>query len=456
MVLIVFAMLSIKEIMQFRLLQYQAPLGLLEIQADSLQAIAEQPIVDSEVDFPIDSTSSIVPTTVSTNGPTISTVPTTVSTNGLTISTVPTTVSTNGPTIVQTTDLRPAELAYLIRGGDITHTIIVMVVDLLQRILKGNIQLAAYELNISKVVKQSIKDWADKKIDSVVPKNITKDPIGQVKKLIFLYNWIRNSLKGLIAETLRDPRHLRKYLNVNGLLRLLAELSVSGYKESVRRDLRQNLLARGLIVPEDRRTKYGVLQRVLAVIASIGALVVTWVVVNNAPIAIFVCMTSLVVAAATHTMLFLKQLIPLYIEIVELVSSIDRQSWRLTVIKTVLQIFTMCFWLITCALIGSLLLISFVILTLATPATATTAILMVFSLSLAQISCFEAYLSGWKLTVQEQPTRLAIKEIDRARARLAPVSPLESFKAVLASPDYDPQFSQLLAIYGIEMFVILG
>lgn len=446
MIVIVFAMLSIKEIMRFRLLQYQPPIGIIEIQTDSLQAIA------SNTNSPI---------AITANDPANSANQSANTANSL-ISPSPTTLPANmqghqvTSTGAQHAELRPAELAYLIRGGDITHTIIVLVVDLVQRILKGNIQLASYETNISTVVKQSIKDWADKKIDAIVPKDISKDPIGQVKKLMVLYNWIRTSLKGLIAETLRDPRHLRKYLNVNGLLRLLAELSVSGYKESIRKDMRQNLLMRGLIVPEDRRTKYGIMQRVLAVVASLTALVVTWLVVNNAAVAIFICMSSLAVAAATHFLLFLKQLIPLYLEIVELVSSVDRGGWRLTVIKTVLQIFTMSFWLITSALVGGLLLISFAILTLVTPTTAVSGILMVLSLSLAQISCFEAYLSGWRLTVQEQPTRLAQKEIDRARARLAPVSPLESFKLVLASPDYDPQFSQLLAIYGIEMFVILG
>lgn len=440
MVVIVFAMVSIKEILRFRLLQYQSPLGVLEIQADSLQAIAQQPIgFDAE-------TLHIDPSELATTVPAVSppaTVPA--------ASTVPTV-----PAFVQSTDLRPAELAYLIRGGDITHTIIVMVVDLLQRILKGNIQLASYELNISKIVKQSIKDWADKKIDAVVPRDITRDPIGQVKKLVFLYNWIRTSLKGLIAETIRDPRHLRKYLNVNGLLRLLAELSVSGYKESIRRDLRQNLLARGLMVPEDRRTKYGLIQRIIAVVGGLSALVVTWFVVNNLGIALLICLSSLVVAAGTHTLLFLKQLVPLYLEIAELVSSLDRKSWRISVLKTALQIFTMCFWIIVFTFVGGLLLFNFALLTLFTPATAVTEMLMVVSLTLAQIACFEAYLSGWRLTVQEQPTRLAIKEIERARARLAPVSPLESFKSVLASPDYDPQFSQLLAIYGIEMFIILG
>lgn len=443
MVVIVAAMLSIKEIMRFRLLQYQAPHGLLEIQVDSLQTIAETTEVQTgQTTDPeqIDQVGEAVP-------PAIAPITTLSTAQATTVSAI---------TASQTVDLRPAELAYLIRGGDITHTIIVMIVDLLQRILKGNLYLAPYEVNVSTVVKKAIKDWAEKKIDEVVPKDITKDPIGQVKKLLFLYNWIRTSLKGLIAETVRDPRHLRKYFTVNGLLRLLAELSVSGYKESIRRDLRQNLLARGLIVPEDRRTKYGIMQRLLAATAGITALVVTWFVVGNAYAAIFICLSSLVVAAATHIVLFAKQLIPLYLEIADLVSSVDRKSWRLTVLRSLLRLLTMGLWVFTCGLVGCSLLVSFLILKVISPAAAMNDFLMILSLSLAQIACFEAYLSGWRLTVDEQPTRLALKEIDRARARLAPVSPLDSFKTVVASPDYDPQFSQLLAIYGIEMFVILG
>jgi hypothetical protein len=65
---------------------------------------------------------------------------------------------------------------------------------------------------------------------------------------------------------------------------------------------------------------------------------------------------------------------------------------------------------------------------------------------------FDAYKMRWR----SQPSLSALALIADSRQRLAKVSPVEAFRQLLASREYSPECSELLAIYGIETLFLLA
>ena len=72
--------------------------------------------------------------------------------------------SSSTSSLAKKEELRPAEIAYLIRGGDTTHALIVLAADLMQRALKRGDdmsflnQLTDYEKNMWTVTKKALSD----------------------------------------------------------------------------------------------------------------------------------------------------------------------------------------------------------------------------------------------------------------------------------------------------------
>ena len=72
-----------------------------------------------------------------------------------------------------TENLRPAEIAFLVRKGDTTHALIVLAADLMQRSLKKSDDLSfldnltEYEKNMWTISKKAVTNWAQKKSKKV-------------------------------------------------------------------------------------------------------------------------------------------------------------------------------------------------------------------------------------------------------------------------------------------------
>ncbi len=355
--------------------------------------------------------------------------------------------------------LAPCEIAYLLRGGDVTHALVVLAVDLLQRKLKNTTDdgstLAPYEQNMWSIVTRSVKDWAVQKTQETVLKG-AKTPLQISRRVFFLYNFVRKSLKSVISDTIQDPRKLKRYFAPSGLIRILADFSSAGYKHAFQTELRKDLLARGLLVPEEKRVQIGKYFFIAAISGLILSLIPIFL-LGSLPLAqsIISLFSSLIAAFLARLILSFRELLPLYQELALVAEKAQRSGWRFRVLKTVLNSVNVIFWLALCVSILASMAVGFLLLFVTGQNTDVQSLLFILSLAITYFVIFDFAFEGWKLHIEETPTIEAQKQLASLQKTFAHKSPLESFKSVLSSDQYDPIFSELLALYGIETLLVL-
>jgi hypothetical protein len=363
------------------------------------------------------------------------------------------------PDSSDTTKLKPAEIAFLIRGGDLNHTIIVLAVDLIQRSIKTQSSsfadgLADYEKSMWRIVSRSVKDWATQKVQQTLVSG-AKNPVAAARRIVYLYNFIRNSLRGLITDTIADPRQLKKYFSPGGVIRIMIDFTSAGYKLTFEQELRKSLLRRGLLVPETVREEVGKRFFVIGVLGLIATLAAALCFLPGIHVAMVAWTAALVAGFSARTLLALRHLVPFYEEIAVVVSQIRRKSFRLTIVKILLRSINVASWL---ALLFSLVFtlgFGSLFLLQAMPTAGWPEIGGLFALTIANFAIADFLFNGVKLNIQECPTRIADQQLGQMREELENVSPLECFRTMLASPNYDPTFSKILALYGIETLLVL-
>ncbi len=355
----------------------------------------------------------------------------------------------------ETSKLRPAEIAYLVRGGDLTHTLIVVVVDLIQRSLKSQDSsftdgLADYEKNMWKFVSRSVKDWAKDKILAGA-----QNPVAITRRMFFLFHFVRTSLRGLLAETVADPKRLKKYFSPGGVLRIIADFTSSGYRQAFQDELRRSLLRRGLLVPEKTREQIGRYFFVIGVVGIISTLVVSFLFLPTSGVAFVAWISTLIAGVLGRALLALRHLIPFYEELAVVAEQIRRKSFRLAIVKMVLRSVNAVSWLALVLGVSISIATGFGIIKLIYPAADISIFYAIIALATAHFAIADFIFSGVKLNIQECPTALAEKQLEEMRQELEHVSPLDTFTTLLSSPDYDPKFSKILALYGVETLLIL-
>jgi hypothetical protein len=143
--------------------------------------------------------------------------------------------------------LAPTEIAYLLRDGDMPHTLIVMTVDLVHRQVKapdqnGPIPLREYEKQVWVGVKDFLKQLAEQKAGHLVPVSDFKNPVKWAMRFNALKTFVAQTLRGFITELIQDPRHIKKYFTAAGIARLALHFYTSGVRQAVERELRLELL----------------------------------------------------------------------------------------------------------------------------------------------------------------------------------------------------------------------
>lgn len=357
------------------------------------------------------------------------------------------------------TKLKPAEIAFLLRGGDVNHTIIVLAVDLIQRSLKSknssfSDSLADYEKSMWTIVSRSLKNWATQKVQQTIVTG-AKNPIAAVRRIAFLYNFFKSSLRGLISDTIADPRQLKKYFSPHGVIRIIIDFTSSGYKMTFQDELRKSLLRRGLLVHKTVRASVGKQFFAIGAIGLIATLVVSFLFLQSGAIAVITWFSALVAAFIARTLLALRHLIPFYEELGVVVDQIRRKSFRLEIIKFVLRSINAISWGALVLSLGITLGFGFIALKTFLPAAGWIEFGALASMTITNFAIADFIFNGFRLHIEECPTRTAEKQLHLMRQELEHTSPLEAFKTVLASPDYDPTFSKILALYGIETLLIL-
>lgn len=355
--------------------------------------------------------------------------------------------------------LAPCEIAYLLRGGDVTHTLVVLAVDLLQRKLKNTLDdgstLAPYEQNMWGIVTRSVKEWAMQKTQETVLKG-AKTPLQITRRVFFLYNFVRKSLKTVIGDTIQDPRKLKKYFAPSGLVRIIADFSSAGYKQAFQSELRKDLLARGLLVPEEIRLRTGNYFFIAAVVGLALSLIPVFLISSlTTTQAIISVLASLTAAFVARLILGFRELLPLYQELALVAEKAQRSGWRFKLLKIVLNSVNVIFWLALIVSILASLGIGFGLLLIIGQNATFQSLLYILSLTITYFVIFDFAFEGWKLHIEETPTIEAEKQLEQLQKTFAQSSPLEAFRLVLSSDQYDATFSQLLALYGIETLLVL-
>ncbi len=355
--------------------------------------------------------------------------------------------------------LAPCEIAYLLRGGDVTHTMVVMAVDLLQRKLKNTTDddstLAPYEQNMWEIVTRSVKEWAMQKTQETVLAG-AKTPLQISRRVFFLYNFMRKSLKTVIGDTIQDPRRLKRYFAPSGLMRILADFTSAGYKQAFQNELRKDLLARGLLVSEETRLKVGKYFFLVATSGLVLSLIPLFL-LASLPItqSIISLLSALAAAFLARLILSFRELLPLYQELAIVAEKVERSGWRFKLLKTVLNSINVVFWLAPIFSIFASIGIGFGLLLITGQTANFQSFLYIFAMTITYFVIFDFVFEGWKLLIEETPTPEAEKQLALLQKTFSHISPLESFRTVLSSDQYDPTFSRLLALYGIETLLVL-
>lgn len=358
-------------------------------------------------------------------------------------------------------ELRPAEIAYLIRGGDTTHALIVLAADLMQRALKRGDdmsflnRLTDYEKNMWTVTKKALTDWAQQKAKKTILGD-ARSPIQIAKRLSFLYRFITSSLSTMIKDSINDPKRLRKYFSAQGLWRIIADFTSAGYRQAFEKEIRETLLSRGLLIETARRKRHASLLLTASILGFAGVFLVAALAFKTWYLALVLGTGSLVAAAIFRTVLIARQLLPFYEELAVVANQIERTSRRLNLVKFLLRSVDTLNWLVAILLGG---IISVLVLTLAKLLYLEGGgdlVLGYLGLFVANFACVDLLFKALDLSFNDQPSKIALQEIKLLKEDLKEIKPLNSFKEYLDSQVYNPKFSRLIAVYGIETLFILA
>lgn len=355
--------------------------------------------------------------------------------------------------------LRPPEIAYLVRGGDTTHALIVLAVDLTQRGLRKNEDetftesLCDYEKNMLKIVREAFSSWATKKTRDVVLGS-ARSPGQIAARITFLYRFLTRSLKAFIEESISDPGKLRKYFSYQGLLRILADFTSAGYRQAFEEELRKSLLRRGLIVDAAHRHRAARILAAGAVLGLAGTAFLAFHFEGSPASALIIWTTSLVMSMGARFVLVLRNLVPLYQELAVIADQVSRKSLRLRLLILLLRSFNLLANTLAVSLALLAGLAGLGLCRLLYSPTGSFEILTLIAFSLANFAVLQLGFDAFHLLTKEYPSGIARKQLDSLRAELENKSPLDSFKLFLTNRDYDPALSKLVAVYGIETLLL--
>ncbi|MBZ0188296.1 MAG: hypothetical protein K8F91_18745, partial [Candidatus Obscuribacterales bacterium] len=277
-----------------------------------------------------------------------------------------------------------------------------------------------------------------------------------VKRLSFLYAFLTRSLKAFLEEAITDPKRLRKYFSYQGILRILADFTSAGYKQSFQEELRMSLLRRGLIVEAEERNAAG---RVLLAAAFFGiacTVVIAFAFTGggNWAASLIIWTTSFVVAFTARALWLSRKLVPLYEELAVVGCQVKRKSFRLEILIFILRSFNIgssaLIVFVSLILIGTGLLLA----RLSYPSIDQLEIIALLGFLLAHLFIAQIMFESFSLSLSDYPTTRARNALASLKRELTDVSPLDAFKSFLNTPDYDPTLSKLVAIYGIETLLI--
>lgn len=364
--------------------------------------------------------------------------------------------------------LRPVEIGYMLRGGDTNHALLVMGVDLLQRAAKLQLgaaipEPAEYEKKMWSLAKDAAKEWAMKKVETHLPADLKKNPAVFVKKIYDIYIFCTKSLKLVVKDIIDDPRQLKRYFSAGGVMRLLTDFISAGYQNAFNNALRVYLIENNFLVKEEKRViaarntslvSFSIFAAVfLFSLAMVGT-------ANGVPqmlIAGAIIAGSAIVSSFFITAIFaVRELLPHITEFENLAKILNRDSWRLRVLQTARKAMFVALGLLALGASSLLFTCGFLWLKFFGYQNAQALTFISVILAFPCLRAFLLLLRSWKLTRTEIATTYGEAELEKAKQRLVQLRPVAALKHVLKEEDYDPVFSELMALYGIEALILLA
>lgn len=367
--------------------------------------------------------------------------------------------------VVGTEGLRPAEVAYLVRDGDMSHTLLVMALDLLQRTVKAPnsdeapSDLAPYETEMWKRVKNQVRSWAEKKANEINPL-ATTNPTEVIKRVNAIKLFFTRTVGRFLQDVVRDPRRLKRYFTFAGIARVVADLTSAGYGAMVEDDLRRGLLARGFLVEEQQRVRGGMLSAAVALVCFILmviAVVAAHSMVEPTVFSAFVaaCSGGFLSGIVLRALLMVPQFVPFYEEISLVLSEASRSSWQVTALRALFGGARLLAWIAFGLTIGILFLIAALVFAFAIHADVPGSLFTLFAFTVWWMALFQLLIDAHALIMRESKTRRAESQLEKTKQEIAHATAIGTLKDVFANPAYDPTFSNLVAVYGVETIWLL-
>jgi Na+/melibiose symporter-like transporter len=195
---------------------------------------------------------------------------------------------------------------------------------------------------------------------------------------------------------------------------------------------------------------------IVAIVGALGASALALYFVSPTPLALLMIFVAFVGAGILRAVLFVVHLIPLYSDIVDVINHVQRKGFRLHILRFAVKSISIVSFAII--ILGFVLLNAMftgaAYLMFGSPEYQT--MIMFAGLLLSYVVAFHLMFDSWKMAIEELPSELGITGLKQVRKQLGQQRPLDAFKEVLATTDYQPSFSQLLALYGIEALLLLA
>ncbi len=391
-------------------------------------------------------------------------------------------------------ELAPVEIAYLSQNGDTSFALIVLVFDMLHREIKTHLhtltsrtvsgelalELALdldsppvpapnvpalskkdspgssashYEQRLKSIITSSLRNWGKNKVQAVTGTtnmDIKKDPIGFVRRLPFLYRILSMALKGTAQEILKDPRHIRKYFSKTGLMRIIAEVGASGYKDSFEQELKAELLRKGLLLEEKDRHKLARTYFICFAVAQLAFIALILQSVPNFFNGAIIFMVAGASAFAARTAIGARAFIPLYTDLSEVLSNAPRRNFRIAALTIFLRVVNFALNSLGVIVFMILLFVGSTILYFTQTVHDTTTYMMLLTMMVAQYFAASFFFEGYRLSLHQSATPYGLRHIKQLKARYRNSSSIDALKSVLTDSQYESEMSYLLAIYGLE------
>lgn len=373
------------------------------------------------------------------------------------------------PRVDESHSLAPTEVAFLAHGN-LNFALIVLIFDLLHFEIKGsedpeNIEQLSerdryWESKLKAIFHESLKDWTKKKVQEIVIVDPRANPLGFMRRLPVLYRLISKGLRDSIEELLQDPRQIKKYFSMQGLLLVLAEISASGYKQKFQEELVSKLTAQRLLLTGLERGRY--FRICLGGFLLCQLLFLTLILLAVPGLshwhALILFAVALVSAALVKAALKARSFIPLYEELHNVLRFVPRRNFRvrlleafLSLINCILSALAMAVFCLLLALVAGLLYVSQIV-------TSWSSYFMLLAMFLAQLSVADWFFEACRVSLNSSiPSPLAEMELAKLRDNFASshATALTAVKTMLLERKYDRNVAYLLAVYGPETLFFL-